>query len=281
MSTEKNASASQWVGRQQRVSDIICLNLCQRIAATFDREPLQANDELPLLWHWAFFQEATLQSDLGADGHAKVTDFNPGVDGKARMWAGGRLEFVQPLKVGAVATRESSIIKVTEKEGKSGQLIFVTVLHEYYQHGALCIREEHDIVYRPIAPARINPRPINSQPDWSEEIMPDPTLLFRYSAVTFNGHRIHYDQPYVTKQEGYADLVVHGPLIATLMVKAFTDANPTLRATQLSYRGLSPLTANASFRVEGKLAQDDGIAELWACNDEGLAHQAEIRFEKA
>ncbi|MGB3288831.1 MAG: itaconyl-CoA hydratase, partial [Burkholderiaceae bacterium] len=195
-----------------------------------------------------------------------------------RMWAGGRLRFLQALRVGVKGRRESTIAAVTEKQGRTGKLLFVTVKHDYIQGGTLCISEEQDIVYREPSPPKLEGSVATPEAQWSEVVAPDPVMLFRYSAVTFNGHRIHYDEPYATRTEGYPGLVVHGPMIATLMCRAFTRAHPDKQVLSLSYRGLCPLVAPKPFNVAGALA-DDGSANLWAEQGGTLAHQAELRFK--
>lgn len=274
----KAESPENWVGRHIRILDNISGLLCSRMAATFNTTKLKQYDNLPALWHWAFFQDPASQNGLGPDGHPNVSMFIPGVEGCARMWAGGRVKFLKPLKVGLDAARESNIIKVVEKEGRSGRLVFITVQHDVHQEGVHCISEEQDIVYRPPVPVKIETKAFGEGFDWVEVVEPTPTLLFRYSAVTFNAHRIHYDWPYATEEESYPDLVVQGPLIATLMIRAFVTSNPDLRPTCLSYRGLRPLTAEQTFKVSGRHLGDNKAA-LWAFNNNGLAHQAELQFE--
>jgi itaconyl-CoA hydratase / mesaconyl-C4 CoA hydratase len=241
----------------------------------FSRE----GDALADLWHWAFFQVPVSPSGIGPDGHIAPGGFLPKSDGRTRMWAGGRVNFYQPLAIGQLAERQSRIKAVNEKTGRSGKLLFVTVAHEYHQNDQLCLSEEQDIVYKAPAEPRLSLDKPTADAQWSQPVTPSPLLLFRYSAVTFNGHRIHYDHPYTTKEEGYPDLVVHGPLIATLMVQAFVDANPGLKPVHLSYRGLRPLTVNKSFRVEGRV-DGNGQALLWATNEDGPAHEAELKFEE-
>ena len=269
---------TDWLGRKERSRDEISDNLVRRIAATFSETPPEAGAALPMLWHWAFFHDPVAESGLGADGHPARGGFLPPAEGRNRMWAGGRLEFIKPLMVGAAAERVSTIVKVEEKVGRTGALLFVTVKHEYMQHGELAILEEHDIVYREPTPPRLFDSSALSAADWSEEVVPSSTLLFRYSAVTFNGHRIHYDWPYVTEEEGYAGLVVHGPLIATLTLRAFQHANPQARIRKFSHRGVRPLIAPYPFAVSGRITEP-GRAELWASNQNGAAQRAEIEFE--
>jgi itaconyl-CoA hydratase/mesaconyl-C4 CoA hydratase len=215
-----------WIGRTEEVHDQLSRILLMRIAATLGEATPAHGEPLPPLWQWCFFQDPIAESGLGEDGHPARGSFLPPADNRNRMWAGGRVEFFEPLAAGAEATRVSTIKQVEEKQGRTGALLFVTVQHDYLQDGRLAIREEQDIVYREPSP----PKSSSGEPmvagDWREAVTPTPTLLFRYSAVTFNGHRIHYDWPYVTETEGYSGLVVHGPLIATLSLRAFCRAHP-------------------------------------------------------
>lgn len=268
-----------WIGRQESCTDALDSSLANRMAAMLARPYTHPGDSLAPLWHWAFFQIPVPPSGTGPDGHVAPGGFLPESDGNTRMWAGGRVEFHKPLVTGRHAERQSRIKSVTEKTGRAGKLLFVTVEHHYRQDGQLCLSEEQDIVYKtPSAPKLSLDKPVE-EAQWSVSITPSPLLLFRYSAVTFNGHRIHYDQPYATSVEGYPDLVVHGPLIATLMVQAFLDANPERTLVRVSYRGLRPLTVNKPFKVEGRIS-GDGKALLWAANADGPAHEAEIEFEE-
>ncbi|AZC95276.1 FAS1-like dehydratase domain-containing protein [Pseudomonas chlororaphis] len=269
---------SAWIGRSQQARDLLSDNLLKRIAATLG-EPVPAHGAaLPPLWQWCFFQEPLAESALGGDGHPARGGFLPPAANRNRMWAGGRLEFFEPLRAGFDAHCVSTISHVEEKTGRTGALLFVTVRHEYSQDGRLAIREEQDIVYREPSPPKQGSGEALIQGDWREAVEPSPTLLFRYSAVTFNGHRIHYDFPYVTETEGYPGLVVHGPLIATLSLRAFCRAHPGARLRRFSYRGLRPLIAPQSFEVGGRIVRP-GVAELWAGNDGGLAQRGEVLFD--
>ena len=269
---------SAWLGRTEEAHDQLSRNLLKRIAATFGEAAPAHGEALPPLWQWCFFQEPLAESLLGGDGHPAWGGFLPPADNRNRMWAGGRLEFFEHLRAGHDATRLSTISHIEEKQGRSGALLFVTVRHEYSQDGRLAIREEQDIVYREPTPPKQSSGEALIEGDWHEAVEPTPTLLFRYSAVTFNGHRIHYDFPYVTDTEGYSGLVVHGPMIATLNLRAFCRANPQATLRRFSYRGVRPLIAPQPFEVGGRILSP-GVAQLWAGNAAGLAQQAEVHFD--
>ncbi|MDH4845870.1 transposase [Pseudomonas sp. BN505] len=266
-----------WIGRSETVHDCISHNLVKRIAATLGEPAPAPGTPLPELWHWAFFQDAVEHSGLGGDGHPARGGFLPPADNRNRMWAGGRLEFLHPLRVDAQVSRRSTILNVQEKHGRTGSLLFVTVQHEYVQDGQRALIEEQDIVYREPSPPKLGGTEPMPQGDWHLHVQPSPTLLFRYSAVTFNGHRIHYDWPYVTETEGYPGLVVHGPLIATLNVQAFVRANPQLTVRRFSFRGVRPLICPDEFDVGGRLI-GEGKAQVWAGNQAGQAQVGEIEF---
>jgi itaconyl-CoA hydratase/mesaconyl-C4 CoA hydratase len=269
---------SVWIGRTEEAHDVLSRNLVKRIAATFGEATPADGEPLPPLWQWCFFQEPVFESQLGSDGHPARGGFLPPADNRNRMWAGGRLEFIAPLTVGAEALRLSTILNIEEKHGRTGSLLFVTVRHDYSQNGLLCVREEQDIVYREPNPPRLNSGEAPESGDWSETVSPTPTLLFRYSAVTFNGHRIHYDYPYVTDTEGYPGLVVHGPMIATFNLRAFIRANPDKPVRHFAYRGVRPLTLPTPFIVGGRVVEP-GKAQLWAGNADGVAQSAEVQFD--
>ncbi len=197
-----DSAFAAWIGRTEEAHDQLSRNLVKRIAANLGEDTPAHGEALPPLWHWAFFQDPIAESGLGGDGHPARGGFLPPADNRNRMWAGGRLEFIAPLRVGGEATRVSTIKHIEEKHGRTGALLFVTVQHDYLQDGELAIREEQDIVYREPSPPKGGAGEALPAGDWREGVVPSPTLLFRYSAVTFNGHRIHYDWPYVTETEG-------------------------------------------------------------------------------
>ena len=262
-----------WVGKKEVRSDSLTAWPIAALAATLDEPELAVDigSPVPNGWHWIFFLEAKPASELGSDGHPKRGGFLPPVPLPRRMWAGGRLEFIQPLKIGDPITRESEILSVELKSGRSGTLVFVTVRHTIKAAGTIAIIEEQDIVYReaaqkgePLPPGK--PAPGNAA--WSRRVMPDSTLLFRYSALTFNGHRIHYDKDYATNEEHYPGLVVHGPMQATLLLDLCRqNARRTLK--QFEYRAQHPLFAGRAFTVNGNFDAAASQADLWTANDAG------------
>lgn len=268
---------SAWLGKSQTVVDRLDPNHAACIAATLGEPVPSLGAEIAPLWHWAYFLETVPLAMTGTDGHPARGSFLPPADNRNRMWAGGRITFDGALKVGVEAQKTSTVTAIQEKKGRTGSLLFVTVKHDIEQGGKLIVSEEQDIVYREPSPPKLvgtEPAPASQ---WKENIDPTAVLLFRYSAVTFNSHRIHYDHPYVTGTEGYPGLVVHGPMIATLMCQAFAHAHPSAQLKQLTYRGLRPLIAPTPFSVAGHITAP-GQAQLWAEQDGTLAHQAELRF---
>lgn len=271
-----------WQGRSETLADEITAAPVRALSATLDRDdPSPApGTALPALWHWLYFLPHHRQSEIGPDGHAKRGGFLPPVPLPRRMWAGGRLAWTpgNPLRVGDRAERRSTIASVAHKAGRSGELVFVLVRHEVHNERGLALTEEHDIVYRAAArPGDAGPPPVPAPRDaaFGREIVPDDVLLFRYSALTFNGHRIHYDRRYVTEVEGYPGLIVHGPLIATLLVDLLRRQQPGAELARFEFRAVRPTFDTAPFRLRGKPAADGRRFELWAEDAEGwLAMQA-------
>ena len=271
MNTE---NLQQWIGRTERRTDQVTATPIAALSATLDRddpEPVSGSD-VPPLWHWLYFTPLARQSEIGPDGHPKRGGFLPPVPLPRRMWAGGRLEFHHPLHVGDPITRVSRVADVSVKSGHSGALVFVKVHHEIADTRGIAITEEHDIVYRdPPAPGAPAPAPRAAPDDaaFSREIAPDPVLLFRYSALTFNGHRIHYDRSYVTGVEGYPGLVVHGPLIATLLLDLLRREMPHAGVRRFEFRAVRPLFDIHRFAVCGRRDGERAV-HLWARDHEGF-----------
>jgi 3-methylfumaryl-CoA hydratase len=259
-----------WLDRQEVAKDTITAFPLKALAATLERT--ETGDVVPPMWHWLYFLPVSPLQDAGPDGHPRRGEFLPPVPLPRRMWAGGRLTFNAPLKVGERAVRTSTIASIEDKTGRSGRLVFVTVQHTIEVAGESRIEEEHDIVYRDAPRADAPPPKAALAPQgetWRCTIHPDPVLLFRYSALTFNSHRIHYDYPYVTGVEGYPDLIVHGPLIATLLVDLVRRELPGATLQSFAFKAGRPSFANRPLTVCGKPSDDGTTIDLWAKDHEG------------
>ena len=264
----KTYPLKNWIGKTEQAEDSIAPQQVQRLAAVLDRgDAPQNGDRLPPLWHWVFFATGIRHSELAPDGHAARGEFLPQVSLPRRMWAGGRLRFHSEIRIGDHIVRHSTIRSIEEKMGRSGRLVFVTVGHDYSgDDGTLLLSEEHDIVYRDgPSPHEVPAKSVEApaHPDWQREIHPSACLLFRYSALTFNSHRIHYDLPYA-REEGYPGLVVHGPLIATLLLELLRDTGISRRIKSFSYRAVSPLFDTAPFIACGRREAEGNAVRLWA-----------------
>ncbi|WP_416401198.1 FAS1-like dehydratase domain-containing protein [Alicycliphilus denitrificans] len=273
------AHLQTWQGRTETLGDSIAAVPVQALSATLDRDDPApaAGTPLPPLWHWMYFLPHARASEIGPDGHPKRGGFLPPVPLPRRMWAGGRLawEPANPLCVGQQVQRRSTIRSVKHKAGRTGELLFVLVEHQYHNERGLALTEEHDIVYRSAArpgdpaPPPQTP-PLAGQQAWSRTIAADDVLLFRYSALTFNGHRIHYDRKYVTEVEGYPGLIVHGPLIATLLLDLLRREMPGAQVAAFDFRAVRPTFDLHPFSVHGKPSADGRTVELWAQDHEGF-----------
>ena len=246
----------EWIGRTETVHDGLSPEQARRVAATLDDRDtgVDAGRPLPPLWQWCYFVPHAWQSTLDVDGHPQRGGFLPPIPFPRRMFAGSRMQFHQPLRLGVQATREGEIRNVVLKSGRSGSLAFVTVGYRFVQDGVTCITEEQDIVYREPgaavpAPAVV-PHAARADGAWARTITPDARLLFRFSALTFNAHRIHYDRPYAHDEEGYPGLVVHGPLTAMLLADLVRRHTPRA-VTSFTFRGLAPLFDLAPFHLTG------------------------------
>lgn len=251
--TSSETDFSLWIGRTEHVEETPGAAPAQAVAAMLDDPtPFEAGADIPPLWHWFYFLPKAPQAQLGQDGHPQRGGFLPPIPYPRRMFAGARLRFHQPLRIGVPARREGIIHNIVQKSGRSGALAFVTVRYRFVQGDTLCIEEEQDIVYREPGPPIPAPQPA-AWPDapagaWTRIVTPDTRLLFRFSALTFNAHRIHYDRPYAISEEGYPGLVVHGPLTALLLLELVRQ-HSTRPITGFSFRGLAPLFDLAAFRL--------------------------------
>ena len=267
------ASPKEWLGRTRRDEDEITLGAVQRLAATLDQDPtvFRRGSEMPESWYAILFAPIARESTLQPDGHLLTGDFLPPLHGTRRMFAGRRTRFIRPLKIGDTVSRVSTVTRAEPKSGRTGPFTLVTVMHEISGPSGLALTEEQDIVYRAAVQAgttaaQREAAPVTDKPTWSTPIELDPVLVFRYSALTFNAHRIHYDLPYARDVEGYPALVMNGGLTALLLVET---ARPHLPRPIASYaaRAMSPLFVGQRVAFSGRLAGD--AASLWASGPDG------------
>lgn len=287
-----------WLGKRRVQDEVLSLGQARRLAATLDLdpEPLTDGGALPAGWHWIYFNPSPARSALGPEGHDAQGDFLPPIALPRRMWAGGTLRFSGTLRIGEPAERVSTVRSIEHKEGRSGKLVFVTVHHRIAHEDGASVDEEQNLVFLPERPAgaasAASPGQAPVAPEWSEAFTADEVTLFRFSALTFNSHRIHYDQRYVTEVEGYPGVVVHGPLLAVLLLGAgirHTPGNgtPTGMPRTFRYRAKQPLFCNEQFQLSGGRMDagsgamgtepDGGVMKLWAEHPtRGIAMEAEL-----
>lgn len=269
-----DANYADWIGRREVIDDDLCLAPAQGAAAMLDdpSTPIAPGSALPPLWQWFYFLPRVQQTLLGADGHPQRGGFMPPIPYPRRMFAGASMRFHRPLLIGRPARREAVIRDIRLKSGRSGALAFVSVAYRFLQANQLCIEEEQDIVYREPGPAVDRPRVLDwpelPSGAWARVVTPDPKLLFRFSALTFNAHRIHYDRPYAIEEEGYPGLVVHGPLTAVLLME-LVRRRVQRPVHVFSFRGLAPLFDLAPFRVVCSFA-GEGLLRLEAQGPDGM-----------
>ena len=269
---------NEWIGRQERVEDEVALSAVRRLAALLDSPAqIRRGDELPRAWYVMLFGPTTRQSGLGPDGHPAKGQFLPPVPLPRRMFAGRRVSFHETLLVGEDVSRVSTIQGITPKQGRSGEMCFVTVRHEISGQRGLAVVEEQDIVYRgdtPLSPKKESQE--QRRADWSRPWTPDTVALFRFSAITYNGHRIHYDLPYTRETEGYPGLIVNGGL-TTLMLWELGTSSAGRQLKSSSSRNLKPLFANRPATLCGALEGEKAL--LWALDDGGAkALEAEVEL---
>lgn len=271
-----------WVGNTEEVKDRIYPTPVKALALTLNDPNLEVSEGAPLpeIWHWLYFLPMVAQSEIGVDGHPKRGGFLPPIALERRMWASGQLIFNQNLLIGDEITRTSKIIKISEKEGKAGKMVFVTVKHSIRSERGVAVEEEQNIVYLPMPkiyiPAPPNPAPDNLE--WKNEYPIDPVLLFRFSALTFNAHRIHYDIHYANEIEKYPGLVVHGPLQALLLLGAACKRNPDKKPARYEFRAVRPLFNFDQLYIGGRMRTDGG-PDLYTINTDGnITMQAAVSW---
>jgi 3-methylfumaryl-CoA hydratase len=278
-----HAEFRKWIGQTHQHADVVTCAPVEALSATLDRKdgPAMPGTELPLLWHWLFFGSRAGTSELGLDGHERRGTVLPSAPPPRRMWAGGRLQCRHALRIGDEISRLSTVSAVDVKEGRSGTLVFVTLRHEISDARGIALTEEQDLVYRDRPSPGAAGAPLTAVPadeDFARVVIPTPVLLFRYSALTFNSHRIHYDHDYAMREEGYPGLLVQAPLIATLLADLLRERSPSARVRRFAFRAMSPLFDGRPFTLCGRRASEHH-QDLWVRNSEGgLAMQARADF---
>lgn len=273
---------ADWEGRTEALDDVVSPTPARAMTATLGRDPAGAfphGAEVSPLWAWLYFLPLAPMSAVGPDGHPKRGGFLPPIELPRRMWAGSRCTFHAPMCIGDAMRKTSTILKIAEKAGNAGKLVFVTVKHDVRIGERVVMIEEQDLVYMNI-PAVWQPPAPNPLPpcDWSESIEADPVFLFRFSALTFNGHRIHYDRTYATDVEKYPGLVVHGPAQAVLLFDAATRRHPERRPAAFSFRGVRPLFDFDKVSLNGKASADDALDLFTANTDGAIGMQASLAW---
>jgi 3-methylfumaryl-CoA hydratase len=273
---------SEWVGKREERSAVLESRPATLLALTFDQVGLDLEDGSPLpeLWHWLSFVPTVPTSGLGSDGHPQRGGFLPPIALERRMWAGGRLEFRLGLHVGEKVQQTSEIVRISEKQGKAGAMVLVTVRHTVVSGGGLAVVEEQDLVYLPMPERYVAPPPdpLPDDLEFRHEQRVDSVLLFRFSALTFNAHRIHYDRPYATEAEHYPGLVVHGPLQAMLLMEAARRHRPDTRPANYTFRASRPLFDFESCTVAGRSTPEGGT-DLFTANGAGdIAMRAHVTW---
>lgn len=282
MDVNPDISYGDWTPSVETETENIDLTQVRKMAGVLDLDEAEFNAGTPLppMWHWLFFLHRAPTANIGPDGHPKRGGFFPPIELQRRMFAGEQIKFHAPLLVGQPATRTGTITRLDEKEGRNGRMVLASAQYRIEQDGKLCVEDTHDIVYIGGGGTTPAPGPDSFTPPegaWHREIKADPVFLFRYSALSFNSHRIHYDREYAQNEEGYPGLIVHGPLTALLLAE-LARTNVDAPMTQFSFRGRAPIFEPWPFHVVGDLG-DDGSAELQAVrNDATVAMTATAQF---
>ena len=274
---------NDWVGNSFDISDSMAPEQLKKFEALMNDDPeaVTEGSVISPCGHWVYFNPPIPQADLAISGHERNSNFFPPVDLPRRMWAGGTIKFKKPLKTGTPADKKSTITKIEEKEGKTGKLCFVTIRHQVSASGSVAIDEEQTIVYREESEKGAHPirtQPLDIDPEWRKSTKPDSVQLFRYSALTFNSHRIHYDQDYAREMEGYPNVLVHAPFLVLLMVNAFTSKSDGKVVSEIEYENVGPVYLGEQITICGKTADNNKTALRIHGSEGKLAVKAEFQW---
>jgi 3-methylfumaryl-CoA hydratase len=278
----ENINLQDWVGKTEEIVDRIYTTPVKALALTLNYQEFEAieGNPLPEIWYWLYFLPLVSMSQVGPDGHPKRGGFLPPITLERRMWASGNLTFHQDLIIGEEIRKTSEIVKISEKEGKAGKLVFVTVKHLIQSARGVAAEEEQNIVYLHMPQSFVEPKPnpVPDDLDWKEQYPIDPVLLFRFSALTFNGHKIHYDWKYATEVEKYPGIVVQGPLQALLLLESAQNHNPGRKPASFNFRAVRPLFAFDKVYLCGKSNSEGGHDIYTANKDRNIGMQATITW---
>lgn len=272
-----------WIGKSKNQSDTMAPEPLRRFEALLNRDPGSVNNGtvLPPCAHWIYFNPAAPQDALAADGHPQKGDFLPPVELPSRMWAGGTIRFKKPLTTGQSADKKTTITAIDEKDGTSGKLCFITLRHQISTAGALAIDEDQEIVFREASEKGAHPirtQPVDVDFDWKKSIQLNSAHLFRFSALTFNSHKIHYDHPYATQTEGYPNLVVHAPLLLVLMMNFFKTKTDGKVIEEIAYRAAGPMFLDEEITITSKDTDNNKVEMRALGPDQKIALKASVTW---
>jgi 3-methylfumaryl-CoA hydratase len=267
-----------WIGRTESRSEYAAREPVRRLSAMLDRDDESASGVLPPMGHWLYFLPDAPQALIGSDGHPARGGFLPPIPLPMRMWAGSRIDFLASIPLDRNISRRSTLVSISEKNGRTGPLAFLTIKHDTMSGDTLCISEHLDLVFRDRSPSAAAPADgERREAAIARSIDPTAALLFRYSALTYNAHRIHYDRTYAMEVEGYPGLVVHGPLLATLLVDHVRGEFPNASLKRIAFRARRPVYDVAPFTVN--LVATGTGADVWASDADGyVAMDATAEF---
>jgi 3-methylfumaryl-CoA hydratase len=278
----ENINLQDWVGKTEEFEDRVYATPVKALALTLNYKTFEAKEGSPLpeIWYWLYFLPIVSMSEVGRDGHPKRGGFLPPIALERRMWASGNLRFHQDLVIGEEIRKTSEILKISEKEGRAGKLVFVTVRHLIQSERGVAAEEEQDLVYLRMPESFVEPKPnpVPEDVEWKEEYPIDTVLLFRFSALTFNGHKIHYDWRYATEVEKYPGIVVQGPLQALLLLESAKNHNPGKKPVSFSFRAVRPVFGFDKLYICGKSNPDGGHDIYTANTDSNIGMQGTITW---
>lgn len=273
----------EWVGKSTNRRDTLAPEQLRRFEAMVNRPPgtISEGDELTMCSHWAYFTPLYPQSDLTVQGYPRDNDLFPPIQQSSRLWLGGRLEFKNPLTVGTPANRYSIITEVKEEEKAEGVKVYLSLQHQISTKGSVAIQEDQHFLYRTPSEKGAHPtrsEPMDLDPDWQKSTRPDSILLFRFSALTYNAHRIHYDQDYARNVEGYPNVMVHGPLLLLLALESFRSQFDGKILEDVTYEIRGPVYLGEQITISGKDVDNQKTELRITGHENNIALKAQVKW---